>query len=84
MVEYDVGFDAEGRVSALKVRGYFLCGADMDLVRLPLLIFGLLACCSWLHRRDRHGLTSMRCCRCGCRLDLEAGLLACAAVARMG
>ncbi len=31
MVEYDVGFDSEGKISALKIRGYFLCGADMDL-----------------------------------------------------
>ena len=31
MVEYDVGFDKSGKVTALKVRGYFLCGAHMDL-----------------------------------------------------
>jgi xanthine dehydrogenase molybdopterin-binding subunit B len=31
MVEYDAGFDGEGKVSALRVRGYFLCGASMDL-----------------------------------------------------
>ena len=31
MVEYDVGFDSEGKLSALRIRGYFLCGADMDL-----------------------------------------------------
>lgn len=26
-----MGFDDEGNVAALKIRGYFLCGADMDL-----------------------------------------------------
>ncbi len=31
MIEYDIGFDSEGKVHALKVRGYFLCGAHMDL-----------------------------------------------------
>ena len=31
-----MGFDEKGKISALKIRGYFLCGADMDLVRLPL------------------------------------------------
>ena len=31
MLEYDVGFDDEGKVAALKIRGYFLCGAEMNL-----------------------------------------------------
>ena len=31
MLEYDVGFDDEGKVTALKIRGYFLCGAEMNL-----------------------------------------------------
>ena len=30
-VEYDVGFDEEGKVSALSVRGWWLAGADLDL-----------------------------------------------------
>ena len=30
-VEYDVGFDNEGRISALSVRGWWLAGADLDL-----------------------------------------------------
>ena len=31
MVEYDVGFKASGEITALKIRGYFLCGAFLDL-----------------------------------------------------
>lgn len=31
MIEYDIGFDGRGKVQALKVRGFFLCGAHMDL-----------------------------------------------------
>lgn len=31
LIEYDLGFDERGKVQALKVRGYFLCGAHMDL-----------------------------------------------------
>jgi hypothetical protein len=31
MIAYDVGFDVHGKVSVLKVRGFFLCGAHMDL-----------------------------------------------------
>ena len=31
MIEYDVGFNDEGKVAALKIRGYFLCGAEMNL-----------------------------------------------------
>ena len=31
MVEYDVGFKASGEIAALKIRGYFLCGAFLDL-----------------------------------------------------
>ena len=31
MLEYDVGFDDKGKVAALKIRGYFLCGAEMNL-----------------------------------------------------
>lgn len=31
MIEYDIGFDTRGKVRALRVRGYFLCGAHMDL-----------------------------------------------------
>lgn len=30
-LEYDVGFDNDGRISALSVRGWFLAGADLDL-----------------------------------------------------
>lgn len=30
-LEYDVGFDSDGRISALSVRGWFLAGADLDL-----------------------------------------------------
>lgn len=30
-MEYDVGFDNEGRISALSVRGWWLAGADLDL-----------------------------------------------------
>ena len=31
MVEYDVGFQPSGEITALKIRGYFLCGAFLDL-----------------------------------------------------
>ena len=31
MVEYDVGFKPSGEINALKIRGYFLCGAFLDL-----------------------------------------------------
>ena len=31
MVEYDVAFKASGEITALKIRGYFLCGAFLDL-----------------------------------------------------
>ena len=30
-LEYDVGFDGAGRLEALAVRGWFLCGAVLDL-----------------------------------------------------
>ena len=30
-VEYDVGFDKEGRILGLSVRGWWLAGADLDL-----------------------------------------------------
>ena len=30
-MEYDVGFDSDGRISALSVRGWWLAGADLDL-----------------------------------------------------
>ena len=30
-MEYDVGFDDQGRISALSVRGWWLAGADLDL-----------------------------------------------------
>ena len=31
MVEYDVGFKPSGEITGLKIRGYFLCGAFLDL-----------------------------------------------------
>jgi hypothetical protein len=31
MVEYDVGLLPNGKITALKIRGYFLCGAFLDL-----------------------------------------------------
>ena len=31
MVEYDVGFLPNGEITALKICGYFLCGAFLDL-----------------------------------------------------
>ena len=31
MVEYDVGFLPNGKITALKIHGYFLCGAFLDL-----------------------------------------------------
>ena len=31
MVEYDVGFKPSGEITALSIRGYFLCGAFLDL-----------------------------------------------------
>ena len=31
MVEYDVGLKPSGEITALKIRGYFLCGAFLDL-----------------------------------------------------
>ena len=31
MVEYDVGLKPSGGITALKIRGYFLCGAFLDL-----------------------------------------------------
>ena len=30
-IEYDVGFNDEGRISALSIRGWWLAGADIDL-----------------------------------------------------
>ena len=30
-VEYDVGFNSKGRISALSVRGWWLAGGDLDL-----------------------------------------------------
>ena len=31
LIDYDVGFDDDGNVTALAIRGWFLCGADLDL-----------------------------------------------------
>jgi hypothetical protein len=31
LVEYDVSFLPTGEITALKIRGYFLCGAFLDL-----------------------------------------------------
>ena len=31
MVEYDVGLKSSGEITAIKIRGYFLCGAFLDL-----------------------------------------------------
>ena len=31
LVEYDVGFEADGNITALDIRGYFLTGAELDL-----------------------------------------------------
>ncbi|KAK9795562.1 hypothetical protein WJX73_009750 [Symbiochloris irregularis] len=31
LVEYDVGFDDQGKVNALAIKGWFLCGAHVDL-----------------------------------------------------
>ena len=41
MVEYDVGFDDEGKVAALKIRGYFLCGAEMNLGYTDMVILAM-------------------------------------------
>lgn len=30
-MEYDVGMKPTGEITALKIRGYFLCGAFLDL-----------------------------------------------------
>ena len=30
-MEYDVGFDGDGKITALAIRGWFLTGADVDL-----------------------------------------------------
>lgn len=64
MVEYDVGFLPNGEISAIKIRGYFLCGAFLDLGFNDMMVLqqgvdqvGLIPFMLWLSSTDRTSLS---------------------------